>query len=284
MKDISINIKTIKRHAKRLYKILKADGLASEDFKLTQAQEIFARSLGCNNWFELQEIFKHETPILDLLLVGQEKVVYAITNHLNLNKGSVDKKYWYMLMNAHYIMGANEQLAKIINAFSNKFEEDVHHNELRFNSWDELEKEFYRDPEFFELIENFVPPKKAIQRDYKPLIVVIDKSITVLKSIRLFLSPAFEIVLFETSSQALEYLQGNIPELIICEIDMPSLTDDEDNSGYRFINELENKGIPVIFLSHKILTVPLKEKQRFLEKPFNKISLQEKVEEILLKY
>jgi CheY-like chemotaxis protein len=57
-KDISINIDTIKRHAKRLHKILKEDNIVTPDFKLSQSQELLSKALGCNNWFELNEHLK----------------------------------------------------------------------------------------------------------------------------------------------------------------------------------------------------------------------------------
>jgi CheY-like chemotaxis protein len=283
MKDISINIKTIKRHAKRLHKILKADGFVTEDFKLAEAQEIFAKSLGCNNWAELQNMFLKDLPMVELKLTEQEKVVYAITDHLNLNRGNVGKKFWYMLMNAHQIMGASESLDKVVNAFSHKFNEDVHPNEVNLDNWTELEQELKADPEFVDLLVNYVPPKKVVARDYKPTIVVVDNSSTILKAIRFFLNADFEIILFENSSGALEYIHTNVPELIICDIDVPSLTDTEDNSGYRFINGLDDKlkDIPVVFISHKVLTVSLEENHEFLPKPFGKSDLIERVNYLL---
>lgn len=57
-KNISINVDTVKRHAKRLHKILKEDNLVQPTFKLSQTQEIFSKALGCNNWFELNECLK----------------------------------------------------------------------------------------------------------------------------------------------------------------------------------------------------------------------------------
>lgn len=57
-KNISISIDTVKRHAKRLHKILTEDNLVPPTFKLSQTQEIFSKALGCNNWFELNECLK----------------------------------------------------------------------------------------------------------------------------------------------------------------------------------------------------------------------------------
>lgn len=65
-KDINISITTIKRHAKRLHKILQKEGLTSADFKLTASQEIFAKSLGCNNWHELYEILKDSKEVEEI--------------------------------------------------------------------------------------------------------------------------------------------------------------------------------------------------------------------------
>lgn len=60
-KDINISIDTIKRHSKRLHKVLQSEGIITQEFKLTAIQEIFSKALGCNNWFELNEILKQKT-------------------------------------------------------------------------------------------------------------------------------------------------------------------------------------------------------------------------------
>jgi hypothetical protein len=82
-KEISISLEAIKRHSKRLLKNLEKDYIVvakdtNKSIALHDAQEIFAKSLGCNNWHELNEIIKKNDS--NQLLNQNEK------NALNLSK------------------------------------------------------------------------------------------------------------------------------------------------------------------------------------------------------
>lgn len=282
MKDINISVETIKRHAKRLHKVLIEEGLVSNQFKLTHAQEIFSKSLGCNNWFELNESLKKDK-IEKLPSIEKKTIISVLTQYLNKSQGNIDKKFWYALMSYLQIMEEKDNLDKVVSAFTNKFNEYPKYSNI---NWEELEKDFNQNPELINLIQNSVQRKKIFPNDYKPSVFIIDSSLTILKASRLFLSQTYEVFIFEKLNAAQEQFKINKPDLIICEIDSPSLTDKEINSGFRFIKELDDKlkKIPVIFLSHKKLTSSLEKNHVFLEKPFTKDTLNEKVYNILLKY
>lgn len=64
-KEVSISLEAIKRHSKRLLKNLEKDYVIvsknnQKSIALHDAQELFAKSLGCNNWHELNEIIKEK--------------------------------------------------------------------------------------------------------------------------------------------------------------------------------------------------------------------------------
>lgn len=68
--NLVLNVDTTKRHAKRLLKVLQNDTTLKlpESFKLAHSQEILAKSLGFNNWHELNQTFKEQqnTAILEV--------------------------------------------------------------------------------------------------------------------------------------------------------------------------------------------------------------------------
>ena len=78
-------------------------------------------------------------------------------------------------------------------------------------------------------------------------ILVIDDE----KSIRLllenFLSKNYDVVSKSNGLEALEWLEGNLPDLIICDLQMPEI------NGYDFTKQIRSSGffddIPIIILS-----------------------------------
>jgi len=118
----------------------------------------------------------------------------------------------------------------------------------------------------------------------KKKILVVDDE----KSIRLllenFLSQDFDVVAINSGHDALVWLEGNLPDLIISDIQMPEM------DGYEFIANVRKRGYtkhtPFIMLSAKSES---KERikcyqlgaQDYLTKPFNPEELEEVVKKNL---
>lgn len=112
----------------------------------------------------------------------------------------------------------------------------------------------------------------------KNKLLVIDDE----KSIRLllenFLSKSYEVICKSDGIEALEWLEGNLPDLIICDLQMPNM------DGYVFLEKVRQRGFtkhtPIIMLSG---VESSKERvkcyrigaQDFLAKPFNPEELSE---------
>lgn len=118
----------------------------------------------------------------------------------------------------------------------------------------------------------------------KHTILIIDDE----KSIRLllenFLGKNYEITAKSDGQEAQEWLESNVPDLIICDIQMPNL------DGYAFLKGVRQRGFtkhtPVIMLSgvessqERIKCYRLGA-QDFLAKPFNPEELDELIKKNL---
>lgn len=79
-------------------------------------------------------------------------------------------------------------------------------------------------------------------------IVAIDDEISIRFILESTLKSQYEIITFENGKEALEYLQkGNLPDLIICDLQMPEI------NGYDLTKQIRSSGffddIPIIILS-----------------------------------
>ncbi len=118
----------------------------------------------------------------------------------------------------------------------------------------------------------------------KSKILVIDDELSIRMLLENFLSKHYEVITTANGSEAIEWLSINLPDVIICDIQMPGM------DGYHFLEYVRNNSYtshtPVIMLSG-IDTSKDRVKcyrmgsQDFLVKPFNPEELEELIKKNL---
>ena len=115
-------------------------------------------------------------------------------------------------------------------------------------------------------------------------ILVVDDELTICLLLENFLSKDYDVVSINDGFDALEWLEGNLPDLIISDIEMTTM------DGYEFLTKVRERGFtkhtPIIMLSAKSES---KERikcyklgaQDYLTKPFNPEELEELVKKNL---
>jgi len=118
----------------------------------------------------------------------------------------------------------------------------------------------------------------------KQKILVIDDEQSICLILENFLSVDYDIIIKYDGLQGLEWLEGNLPDLIICDVQMPNM------DGYQFLGKVRQRGYtkhtPIIMLSGSETS---KERvkcyrlgaQDFLTKPFNPEELEELIKKNL---
>jgi DNA-binding response OmpR family regulator len=118
----------------------------------------------------------------------------------------------------------------------------------------------------------------------KKKILVLDDEISICLLLQNFLSQDYDVVTLHEASEELEWLDSNIPDLVISDIQMPNM------DGYDFLVKVRQRGFtkhtPFIMLSGKSES---KERikcyrlgaQDYLTKPFNPEELEELVKKNL---
>jgi DNA-binding response OmpR family regulator len=118
----------------------------------------------------------------------------------------------------------------------------------------------------------------------KKKILVVDDEKSICLLLENFLSQDYDVVSFNDGLEGLEWLEENLPDLIISDIQMTKM------DGYEFLTSVRQKGFtkhtPVIMLSGKAES---KERikcyklgaQDYLTKPFNPEELEELVKKNL---
>jgi DNA-binding response OmpR family regulator len=118
----------------------------------------------------------------------------------------------------------------------------------------------------------------------KKNILVVDDEPNIGILLENFLSQDYEVVYINNAPQALDWLESNLPDLIICDIEMPQM------DGYAFLTKVRQRG----FTSHTpfiMLSAREESKERircyklgaqdFITKPFNPEELEEIVKKNL---
>lgn len=118
----------------------------------------------------------------------------------------------------------------------------------------------------------------------KKKILVVDDELTTCVLLEHFLSAQYEVISKESGLEALVWLENNLPDLIISDIQMTQM------NGFEFLKEVRLKGYtkhtPIIMLSGRVES---KERikcyqlgaQDYLTKPFNPEELEEVVKKNL---
>lgn len=112
----------------------------------------------------------------------------------------------------------------------------------------------------------------------KNKILIIDDEQSIRLLLENFLMKDYQVICKADGIQALEWLEGNLPDLIICDLQMPNM------DGYVFLEKVRQRGFtkhtPIIMLSgvenskERIKCYRLGA-QDFLAKPFNPEELGE---------
>ena len=116
-------------------------------------------------------------------------------------------------------------------------------------------------------------------------ILIIDDEQTIRLLLESFLSKNYEVIPKKDGKEALLWLEGNVPDLIICDIQMPNM------DGYEFIERVRERGFtkhtPIMMLSgngerseDRVRCYQLGA-QDFLAKPFSPVELTELIKKNL---
>ena len=116
-------------------------------------------------------------------------------------------------------------------------------------------------------------------------ILIIDDEQTIRLLLENFLSKNYDVIAKKDGTEALLWLEGNLPDLIIYDLQMPNM------NGYEFIKEVRQRGFtkhtPIMMLSangerseDRIKCYQLGA-QDFLAKPFSPVELSELIKKNL---
>ena len=119
----------------------------------------------------------------------------------------------------------------------------------------------------------------------KKRILIVDDDVSILKLLNFILVKEHEVIVKNNGMDAFSWLEdGNIPELIISDLQMPYF------DGQSFIKNIKISGlfrdIPIIMLSaahdldEQVLNMPFKV-DAYLPKPFNPTSLKSAINQVL---
>jgi DNA-binding response OmpR family regulator len=115
-------------------------------------------------------------------------------------------------------------------------------------------------------------------------ILVVDDEVNIGLLLENFLSESYDVTYKNNSDDAFKWLEENLPDLVICDIQMPNV------DGYEILKSIRNRGFtihtPIVMLSsksesnEKIKCYKLGA-QDYLTKPFNPEELEEVIKKNL---
>jgi DNA-binding response OmpR family regulator len=119
----------------------------------------------------------------------------------------------------------------------------------------------------------------------KKRILIVDDDLSILRLLNFILVKEYEVIVKNNGMDAFSWLEdGNIPELIISDLQMPYF------DGQSFIKNIKISGlfrdIPIIMLSaahdldEQVLSMPFRV-DAYLPKPFNPTSLKSAINQVL---
>ena len=122
-----------------------------------------------------------------------------------------------------------------------------------------------------------------MKKKMKKKILVVDDEISICMLLQNFLSKDYEVVTIYSALEALEWLEGNLPDLIISDIQMSEM------DGYEFLIKVRERGFikhtPIVMLSGRAESKERIKCYRLgaqdLTKPFNPEELEELVKKNL---
>ncbi|MBQ0041712.1 MAG: response regulator [Lachnospiraceae bacterium] len=126
--------------------------------------------------------------------------------------------------------------------------------------------------------------REMLDPNNKKRVVIVDDMRTNLQMLREILVPKYNVSLFKSGDQVLNYLRkAKKPDLIIMDIDMPEMLGTE---CAEIINEDYNHSIPILFVSAlSSLDVVLKCRELkaagYIIRPYNSVYIQSEVERII---
>jgi DNA-binding response OmpR family regulator len=119
----------------------------------------------------------------------------------------------------------------------------------------------------------------------KKRLLIVDDKPTIAKIINVYISELYECIYFEDPILAIAWmLEGNRPDLIITDLNMPKM------SGTEFIDYVKKndlfRNIPIVILSsedNSLQKIALLEKgaSDYISKPFNPMELKARIKKLL---
>jgi CheY-like chemotaxis protein len=126
--------------------------------------------------------------------------------------------------------------------------------------------------------------KETDMTDEKPLLLIVDDEAVIIKILVSILKKQYQLGVAKNGVQALEYIEHNIPDLILLDLQMPEMDGFEVCS--RLKADTRTKNIPIIFLSGMSKDEDTSQAQNmgvvdFIYKPFDAMEIMESIKKYM---